>query len=82
MVSFSETEKNDISDLKALWLSSFEEDEKAADLFFERIMSFAHAYKAEENGELIAAVYLVDCTINGITSAERQPAVIIAAKAL
>ena len=65
MVSFSETEKNDISGLKALWLSSFEEDEKAADLFFERIMSFTHAYKAEENGELIAAVYLVDCTING-----------------
>ena len=65
MVSFSVTEKNDISDLKALWLGCFDEDEKAADLFFDRIMSFTYAFKATENGALIAAVYLVDCTING-----------------
>ena len=65
MVSFSKTDKTDLPALKALWLTCFEEDERAAELFFERTMSFTHAYKATENGELIAAVYLVGCTLNG-----------------
>ena len=65
MVSFSKTDNKDLPVLKALWLDCFDEEEEAADLFFERTMSFTHAYKAEENGELIAAVYLVDCTLNG-----------------
>ncbi len=65
MVSFSKTDKTDLPALKALWLTCFEEDERAAELFFERTMSFTHAYKATENGEFIAAVYLVGCTLNG-----------------
>ena len=56
MVSFSKTDKTDLPALKALWLTCFEEDERAAELFFERTLSFTHAYTATENGELIAAV--------------------------
>ena len=65
MVSYSKTVRSDLAELKSLWLNSFEEDEKAADLFFERTMSFTHAYKATEDGAIIAAVYLIDCTLNG-----------------
>ena len=46
MVSFSKTDKTDLPALKALWLTCFEEDERAAELFFERTMGFTHAYKA------------------------------------
>lgn len=35
MVSYSKTVRSDLAELKSLWLNSFEEDEKAADLFFE-----------------------------------------------
>ena len=53
----------DVPQLTALWLDSFPEKEEAAKLFFERNLSNAHSYLAEENDTVIAAVYLLDTTI-------------------
>ena len=59
--------KEDINELKALWLSCFDDSPEAADLFFERNKNTYHAYAATENGKIVSALYLIDC------SAERQP---------
>ena len=62
---FRAVTENDLPQLKAIWLSCFEEEEQAVELFFKRNLSFTHGYAAEQNGALIAAVYLVDCTLCG-----------------
>lgn len=53
----------DIPELKNLWLSCFEEREDAAALFFQQ--NSYHAYVCEADGRLAAALYLIDCTLNG-----------------
>ena len=65
MVRYEIADSRDIPALKRLWLTCFEEKPEAADLFFEKALPFSHAYKAEENSKIIAAVYLTDCTLNG-----------------
>ena len=55
----------DLPLLQSLWLTCFHEKENAAVLFFNRNLSDTHGYVAEENGALIAAVYLIDCTLCG-----------------
>lgn len=55
----------DLPQLKKIWLSCFEEKEEAAELFFQRNKESFHAYACEEEGRLICALYLIDCTLNG-----------------
>lgn len=57
--------KEDINELKALWLSCFDDSPEAADLFFERNKNTYHAYAATENGKIVSALYLIDCTLGG-----------------
>ena len=65
MVSFEKAAREDIPALKELWLCCFEEKPQAAELFFERTMSFTHSYKATVGKRIAAAVYCVDCVLNG-----------------
>ncbi len=65
MVSFEKAVREDIPSLKELWLCCFEEKPQAAELFFERTIDYVHAYKATVGTRIIAAVYCVDCRLNG-----------------
>ncbi|MBQ6387414.1 MAG: GNAT family N-acetyltransferase [Ruminococcus sp.] len=64
MVTFLKADSADFVALRQLWLTCFAEDERAADLFFENINDTVHPYKATEGEQLIAAVYLADCSLN------------------
>ena len=57
--------QSDLPCLAALWLRCFEEKEEAVNLFFERNLLYTHAYLAEEDGAVIAAVYLIGCQLGG-----------------
>ncbi len=65
MVSCERAAWEDIPALKELWLLCFEEKPHAAQLFFERTISYTHAYKAACGKQIIAAVYCVGCMLNG-----------------
>lgn len=65
MVTFLPVAASDTPALKALWLACFEEKPEAVDLFFDRLTAYCHGYKAMDDGAVIAALYLVDCTLNG-----------------
>ncbi len=55
----------DLPTLQALWLTCFHERKNAAKLFFSRNLTDTHGYVAADNGEIIAAVYLIDVTLCG-----------------
>ncbi len=55
----------DYSELKRLWLSVFDENEEALELFFKRNKSSFNPYCATDNGKIISALYLLPCTLNG-----------------
>lgn len=57
---------HDLPALKAIWLSSFDEREEAAELFLQRNLMTCHAYTCEANGDLVAALYLINCVLGGI----------------
>lgn len=65
MVSCERAASTDTAALKDVWLTCFEEAPQAADLFFERNINHLHGYKATQDGAIIAAVYLIDCTLCG-----------------
>lgn len=65
MISFQITEKADIPELKKLWIDCFFDLPEAAELFFNRIMNITSGYKSVDDDKVIAAVYLVNCTLNG-----------------
>ena len=65
MLSFRQTAARDVPQLSDLWLACFEDTPQAVKLFFERNKSDLHGYAATEDGAVIAAVYLIDCTLNG-----------------
>lgn len=65
MIHYRKCVPSDLDTLKALWLACFEEREDAADLFFSRNIDSCHAYAAEDKGTVVAALYLIDCTLNG-----------------
>lgn len=66
MIHYRKCVPSDLDALKALWLACFEEREDAADLFFNRNIKSCHAYVAEDRDTVVAALYLIDCTLNGI----------------
>ena len=65
MVRYARAVREDIPALKELWLCCFEEKPEAAELFFERTMSFTRAYKATTGERIVAAVYCVGCSLDG-----------------
>ena len=56
---------DDLPTLKAIWLSCFDEREDAAELFLRRNLLTCHAYACEADGDLVAALYLIDCVLGG-----------------
>ena len=55
----------DLPALERIWLTCFEEREDAAALFFQRSRATFRAYACEEDGALVSALYLIDCTLVG-----------------
>ena len=64
MTAYRVCTRRDLPQLKGVWLSCFEEREDAAELFFEENASTFHAYACEEDGKIVSALYLIDCTLN------------------
>lgn len=58
-------QKQDIPELLDLWLAVFDEKREAAELFFNRNLNYTHGYIAQLEGRIIAAVYLIDGSVNG-----------------
>ena len=56
-------EAGDIIELKNLWMSCFDDSEKATELFFERNKNTYHAYAAILDGKIVSALYLIDCRL-------------------
>ena len=65
MITYRKTQSGETERLISLWLRCFDEKEEAARLFFERNLPNLHGYAAVEDETIIAAVYLIDCTLCG-----------------
>lgn len=65
MIDYRTVNPTDVPALLRLWLNCFDEQEKAAKLFFERNLSYTHAYLAADGATVVAAVYLISCTLCG-----------------
>ncbi|MBQ3264929.1 MAG: GNAT family N-acetyltransferase [Ruminococcus sp.] len=65
MTVYRACDERDLPVLKSIWLSCFEEREDAAELFFQRNKAVFHAYACEADGELVSALYLLDCSLGG-----------------
>ncbi len=59
------TNPEDTSALTALWLNCFEEKREAAESFFKRNINTYHGYAAENDGSIVAALYLLDAVLDG-----------------
>ena len=57
--------ESDLRELKKLWLRCFDDSEKAVELFFERNKNICNAYLAAEGEKTAAAVYFINCALNG-----------------
>lgn len=57
--------EDDINSLKELYSEVFKEDERALELFFERIFKPEICYIAFDAGELVSMVYLIPSSVNG-----------------
>ena len=62
---YRKAQNADLQCLKALWLEVFDEKAEAVDLFFKRNLSYLHSYIAVCDGKPVAAVHLLDGTVNG-----------------
>lgn len=68
MISYSKCDLNiekDVLELKSLWLNSFEDNTTALDIFFDKNRDKMSVYSARNEKEIISALYLIDCTLNG-----------------
>ena len=63
MISF-EKSINGVSELKNLWLTCFEEDERAVDLFFEKAVQFTDVYCAKCDDKIVSGLYLINAELN------------------
>ncbi len=64
-IDFCNPEKSDINSLKELWLSSFDEDKKACDLFFEKCFSTNNTYVAKYNDKIVSSLYIIESNFSG-----------------
>lgn len=64
-ITYQKARNDDESSLKNLWLSCFDDTPEAVELFFNRNKSYLHGYTAKLDGRIVAALYLIDCTLNG-----------------
>lgn len=65
MIEFFKSDKNDISQLKKLWLDCFDDTKEAVDLFFNENRSILRAFCAKDNDKIVAALYLLNAELNG-----------------
>ena len=84
-INFCKPDSSDIKSLKKLWLSSFDEEPKAVDLFFDKCFNAKQTYIAKHGEKIISALYLISASFNGQKAhffAVRQPIKMFASKAL
>ena len=84
-INFCKPDSSDIKSLKKLWLSSFDEEPKAVDLFFDKCFNAKQTYIAKYGEKIISALYLISASFIGQKAhifAARQPIKIFASKAL
>lgn len=65
MIEFLRAEKNDISQLKTLWLLCFDDTKEAVNLFFDENDCHMRTYCARDNETVVSALYLLDADLNG-----------------
>lgn len=64
-INFCKPDSSDIKSLKKLWLSSFDEEPKAVDLFFDKCFNAKQTYIAKHGEKIISALYLISASFNG-----------------
>ncbi len=64
-INFCHPDNSDITSLKKLWLSAFEEKTNAVDLFFDKCFNTQQAYIAKYSDKIVSALYLIDTSFNG-----------------
>jgi predicted acetyltransferase len=64
-INFCKPDSSDIKSLKKLWLSSFDEEPKAVDLFFGKCFNAKQTYIAKYGEKIISALYLISASFNG-----------------
>lgn len=64
MISFKKS-ANESSELKNLWLTCFDEDKRAVDLFFKKAIKFTDVYCAKWNDKIVSALYCINANLNG-----------------
>lgn len=65
MIKFFRADKNDVTQLKKLWLECFDDTEEATDLFFNKNQSMMRAFCAKDDNKIVSALYLIDTALNG-----------------
>ena len=62
---FSKADFNDIPQLKALWISVFEEEKTAVDCFFDCNKNDFAMYCVKDSSKIVSALYLLPTLLNG-----------------
>lgn len=65
MIKFFRADKNDVAQLKKLWLESFDDTEEATDLFFDKNWRWMRAFCAKDKNKVVSALYLIETALNG-----------------
>ena len=65
ILTFDKNQYGCIAQLKRLWLEAFNEKAEAAELFFERCLSFTSFYTASRDGEPVSMLFLVHGMLDG-----------------
>lgn len=65
MIKFFKADKNDVAQLKMLWLECFEDTKEAVDLFFDENWHRMRAFCAKDNDRIVSALYLIDTSLSG-----------------
>lgn len=68
MINYRKIKNDDLPLLLELWLSSFDDEPEAAELFFKKNLSYTHGYIAEDGKNIAAALYLVYCRLCGMSA--------------
>lgn len=65
MIKFFRADKNDVAQLKKLWLECFDDTEEATDLFFDKNWRWMRAFCAKDKNKVVSALYLIETALNG-----------------